>query len=93
MTLLTLTHTLEINIPFETSSQAMIAKNTLSPDPILKNDELTVDYQVNGSNLLCTFHGVSDRVIRVAISNVLDNIKTIVECIEEFEGKQDQIFS
>lgn len=93
MTLETLTHRLEINIPFESSTQATVAKNTLSPDPILKKDELTVDYQVDGSSLICSFNGVSDRVIRVAISNVLDNIKTIVECFEEFEGKQDQVFT
>lgn len=90
---MSLAHQLELNIPFETNKQATIAQNTLSPDPILKKEELTVEYTVNDSNLICSFKGVSDRVIRVAISNVLDNIKTIIECIEEFEGKENTVFT
>ena len=41
---MSLPYTLELNIPFETFNQAAIAKNTLSPDPILRSDELTIDY-------------------------------------------------
>lgn len=88
-----LNHTLDITIPLESPHQAEIVRNTLAPDPILKKDELTVDYSVQDSNVLCLFKGVSDRVIRVAISNVLDNVKTTVECIEAFENKQDTVFT
>ena len=81
-------YTLELNIPFETFNQAVIAKNTLSPDPILRSDELTIDYATDSNNLKVKFSGVSDRVIRVAISNMIDNIKTIIECMDEFDGKK-----
>lgn len=87
-----LLHTIEIQIPFETANQATVAQKTLLPDPILKKNELTVNYAVDECNLVCSFKGVSDRVIRVAVSNVLDNIKTIIECIEQFDGKQDSFF-
>lgn len=90
---MSLDYQLQITIPFETAKQAEVACNTISPDPILKKNELTVDYSVEDSNLICDFKGVSDRVIRVAISNVLDNIKTTVECMEEFEDKQHELFT
>ncbi|KAI5960773.1 PCC1 [Candida pseudojiufengensis] len=80
---------LTLNIPFETSRQAEIAKNTLIPDPVLKSDELKIEYHTSVNNLLVTISGISDRVIRVSISNVLDNIKTIVECMDQFDGKED----
>ncbi|EEQ44900.1 conserved hypothetical protein [Candida albicans WO-1] len=89
---MSLPYTLELNIPFETFNQAAIAKNTLSPDPILRSDELTIDYATDSNNLKAKFSGVSDRVIRVAISNMIDNIKTIIECMDEFDGKKDQLF-
>ena len=85
---MSLPYTLELNIPFETFNQAAIAKNTLSPDPILRSDELTIDYATDSNNLKVKFSGVSDRVIRVAISNMIDNIKTIIECMDEFDGKK-----
>lgn len=78
-------HSLTLDIPFQTSRQASIACNTLSPDPILKANELTVDYSTKESHLLVKFDGASDRVIRVAISNVIDNLKTIIECMDEFD--------
>lgn len=81
-----------IKVPFENSEHANIAKNSLSPDPILKLDEIETNYAVDASSLVCTFNGISNRVIRVAISNVLDNVKTIIETIEEFDGKKDVVF-
>ncbi|CAH6723455.1 EKC/KEOPS complex subunit Pcc1p [[Candida] jaroonii] len=83
---MSLDYKLKISIPFENNNQAEIAGNSLRPDPILKADEMTVDFSTDNEKLICYFQGVSDRVIRVAVSNVLDNIKTIIECIEQFEG-------
>ncbi|KAG7660994.1 PCC1 [[Candida] subhashii] len=87
-----LPYTLLLKVPFETQAQAIIARNALSPDPILKEDELKVQYSNNDNILECKFSGISDRVIRVAISNVIDNIKTIIECMDEFDGKKDHVF-
>lgn len=83
---------LTLNIPFQTSHQANIARNSQRPDPVLKTSELKIDYEVQDNVLLCKFSGISDRVIRVSISNVLDNLKTVVECIDEFEGKKDSLW-
>lgn len=87
-----LNHTFVLEVPFPTEKHASIAAQTLSPDPILKADELTVDYTAEGSLFKAKFAGVSDRVLRVAISNMIDNLKTIVECIDEFDGKKDVVF-
>ncbi|KAK6453583.1 transcription factor Pcc1-domain-containing protein [Scheffersomyces xylosifermentans] len=87
-----LPYKLTLKVPFETARQALIASQTLSPDPILKGNELDVTYDAEDTTLLLKFSGISDRVIRVAISNVIDNLKTIVECIDEFDGKKDVLF-
>lgn len=90
---MSLDHKLVLRIPFETEKQSLIACNTLNPDPILKSQELDVEFETDSTVLICKFSGVSDRVIRVAISNVIDNIKTIIECIDEFDGKKDVLFT
>ncbi|GMF06185.1 unnamed protein product [[Candida] boidinii] len=84
MTANVFTHTLTFKIPFENEKQASIACKTLSPDPILKPTELNVNYSNIENNLIIKFNGVSDRVIRVAANNVMENLKTVVECFEEF---------
>lgn len=88
-----LPYQLTLRIPFINANQAQIASNTLSPDPILKGNELKVQYNAEENILVCLFSGVSDRVIRVAISNVIDNIKTIIECMDEFDGKENVKFT
>lgn len=88
----TLDHVINIDIPFESAQQASIAQRSISVDPVLKKDEITVNYLTSGAVLHCEFSGVSDRVIRVAISNAIDNIKTIIECMDEFDGEEATIF-
>ncbi|CAH2354619.1 EKC/KEOPS complex subunit Pcc1p [[Candida] railenensis] len=89
----TLNHKLVLRIPFETNKQSEIACNSLNPDPILKSRELDVEFEIDKNTLVCKFSGTSDRVIRVAISNVIDNIKTIIECMDEFDEKKEVIFT
>ncbi|CAK9442164.1 uncharacterized protein LODBEIA_P59070 [Lodderomyces beijingensis] len=79
---------LVLKVPFETQKQAIIARNSLSPDPVLKSNELNITFEVDEKTLVCKFAGISDRVIRVSISNVIDNLKTVVECFDEFDGKK-----
>lgn len=88
-----LSHQVTINIPFENEKQALIARNSLSPDLILRSTELNVSCKSSDKNLICEFSGASDRVIRVAISSVIDNLKTIIECMDEFDGKDDVMFT
>lgn len=87
-----LDHVVTINIPFENAKQAEIARNTIAVDPVLKKDEISVDFSTDGATLIARFAGVSDRVIRVAVSNSIDNIKTIIETIDEFDGEKDTVF-
>ncbi|CDK25164.1 unnamed protein product [Kuraishia capsulata CBS 1993] len=82
-------HTLAFSVPFETARQAQIAQRALDPDPILKPSELSVEYSTEDTFLKIDFKGRSDRVIRVAANNVLENLKTVVECMDEFEGQKD----
>lgn len=71
-----------VTVPFESLRQAEVARNTLRPDPILKPSELVVEYAVEGLRLVVAFNGASDRVLRVAVSSTLENLKTVVECFE-----------
>lgn len=77
-------HRLQFCIPFESERQSTIAANSLSPDPMLRPEELTVDYHTDGPQLHITFEGASDRIIRVAANNVMENLKTVIECFEDF---------
>ncbi|QPG76320.1 hypothetical protein FOA43_003706 [Brettanomyces nanus] len=81
----TLTYKLEFSIPFQNESQSTIARNSLSPDPILKPDELNVTFSSKANVLNILFEGSSDKVIRVAANNVIENLKTVIECIEVFD--------
>jgi EKC/KEOPS complex subunit PCC1/LAGE3 len=79
-------------VPFETDKQSLIAKATLEPDPILRPDDIKVRYLVENRNLIIKFEAVSDRVLRVAASSILESLKTVVETIDEFEtGFHDYI--
>ncbi|CAM9011601.1 unnamed protein product [Wickerhamomyces anomalus] len=77
----------EVKIPFQTPQQATIAKKTLEPDPILKPSDISVQYSTEGEIFIAKFEAVSDRVLRVAVSSVLESLKTVIETIDEFEGK------
>ncbi|ODV95402.1 hypothetical protein PACTADRAFT_3102 [Pachysolen tannophilus NRRL Y-2460] len=88
-------YSLNLQIPFENSKQSAIAQGSLAPDPILKPNEISVIYSINSKNpniLEVKFSGDSDRVIRVAANNVIENLKTIIECMDEFDGKKNIIF-
>lgn len=78
--------TVSLRIPFESPEHAIIARNSLSPDPILKPEEISNNFSTNECDLIVALSGISNRVIRVAISNIIDHLKTIVETIEEFGG-------
>ncbi|CCH43823.1 L antigen family member 3 [Wickerhamomyces ciferrii] len=80
----------ELKIPFETAKQSKIAQNTLQPDPILRPADIDVKYSTEEEILVIKFDAVSDRVLRVAISSVLESLKTVIETIDEFEGKFDE---
>lgn len=87
-----LSYRLSISIPFENDKQASMARKTMAVDPVLKSNELLIKFNQEENKLICQFMGTSDRVIRVAISNVIDNVKTIIECFDEFDGKDDVQF-
>ncbi|SCU84316.1 LADA_0D01024g1_1 [Lachancea dasiensis] len=79
-----LTHSLHLEVPFETSVHAETAVKALSPDPILKPQDFHVRYSTKGSLLCIDFESVDDRVLRVGVSSVIESIKTVVETIDEF---------
>ncbi|KAM9938583.1 hypothetical protein OXX80_001926 [Metschnikowia pulcherrima] len=89
----TLDHIVTLRIPFENNRQAQIARNAIAVDPVLKKDEISVDFTASNDTLVAPFAGVSDRVIRVAVSNLIDYVKTIIETIDEFDGEKDTVFT
>lgn len=88
-----LDHVVTIRVPFESERQAQIARRTIAVDPILKKDEIDVAFTTESAVMVAKFAGASDRVIRVAISNCIDNIKTVIETMDEFDGKENVVFT
>ncbi|AWU74745.1 uncharacterized protein C5L36_0B00120 [Pichia kudriavzevii] len=74
----------QVNIPFGSIEQARIARDALRPDPVLKSDQSSLEYSVQDSQLNISVRGVDDRIVRVSVNNVLENLKTIIECFEVF---------
>ena len=82
----------QLSIPFQNRQQALIAEQSLSPDPVLKPDQSRIEYSVsdgdaNGDSSLLRIdvHGMDDRIVRVTANNLLESLKTVIECLEEFE--------
>lgn len=88
-----LDHVITLQIPFEHGSHASIAQKAISADPVLNKDDIAVRFSATGRVLNCFFAGASDRVLRVAVSNCIDNLKTIIETIDEFDGQRQTIFA
>ncbi|ODQ65455.1 transcription factor Pcc1 [Nadsonia fulvescens var. elongata DSM 6958] len=83
-----LPYTLKLVIPFETSHHADIALQTLSPDPELKPDQLARAITISESSpseLVVEFLAVSDRVLRVGVNSMMDNLGLVAECLDELD--------
>ncbi|CAH2451147.1 EKC/KEOPS complex subunit [Komagataella phaffii CBS 7435] len=86
----TLDYKLDLNIPLESLQHVEYVKNSLSPDPVLKPTEIQVDFYSSKEllsddiALIIKFQGQSDRILRVAVNNMIENLKTCIECLEVF---------
>lgn len=74
-----------MNIPFETAKQVNIAQQTLSADPVLKPDQSRISYVNKNTSLDITVEANDDRTVRVTVNNLLENLKTVIECFEQFD--------
>lgn len=70
----------QLNIPFQNRQQALIAEQSLSPDPVLKPDQSKIEYSVsddeaNGDSSLLRIdvRGMDDRIVRVTANNLLES--------------------
>lgn len=77
-----------MEIPFPTERQAVIVKTTIAQDKALKEDELSHVASTKGSTLLIHFAAASNRSLRVGVNNMMDNIGTAIECLDELEFEQ-----
>lgn len=75
---------LEINCKTQRYANAMI--NTLSPDPILKPDEASINYEVVGETLVINIEGQSIRSLRVTANGLLDTVQEALECISSLDS-------
>ena len=72
--------------------QANIAKKVLEPEPILRPDDLQVEYFTMDNCLIIDFKSIDDRVLRVGISSIIDSLKTILEAMDELSWLKYHIF-
>ncbi|AOW07514.1 CTAG/Pcc1 family [Yarrowia lipolytica] len=78
-------YTLDVEIPFPNDRQAQIVCTTISQDKPLKADELSHELTTKGSSLLIHFAAASNRSLRVGVNNMMDNIGTAIECLDELD--------
>ncbi|KAG0677675.1 EKC/KEOPS complex subunit [Kluyveromyces marxianus] len=76
-------HSLRLEVPFENSRQADVARKVLLPDPIMKPEDFHVRYSAQDSKLVCEFESVDERILRVGVNSVIESIKTIIETMDE----------
>lgn len=62
----------------------------MEPDPILKPEELEALFEVDKNVLKIILRSSSDRMIRIIANNFMDNIKTVIECLENFDPEAQQ---
>ncbi len=62
----------------------------MEPDPILKPEELEALFEVDNNVLKIILRSSSDRMIRIIANNFMDNIKTVIECLENFDPEAQQ---
>jgi EKC/KEOPS complex subunit PCC1/LAGE3 len=74
-----------VRIPFETERQALIAKQTIEPDPELRSQDLQKTLNVDGTQLVASFAASTDRNLRVAVNAFMDNINLVAECLDELD--------
>lgn len=53
---------------------------------MLKPEQLSVKFANEENVLKIILTGSSDRMIRIVANNFMDNLKTVVECMENFDN-------
>lgn len=75
----------QLNIPFQCAKYAIIAQKSLFPDPVLKAGQSKIEYSITNDSILhIKVFGIDDRIVRVTVNNLLESLKTVVECFEQF---------
>jgi EKC/KEOPS complex subunit PCC1/LAGE3 len=56
---------------------------------VLKQDQSRIEYSISNNDINSILHikvfGIDDRIVRVTVNNLLENLKTVIECFEEFD--------
>lgn len=79
---------LTLKVFFNSEKQASISCTTLSVDPILKENEIKIVFSVENKTLICNFKSNINKLLRSMVNNTINNIKSIIECMEEFDSNE-----
>lgn len=69
----------------QSARQADISKRVMEADPILKENEISVDYKTDNTMLTVDFAASSDRILRTVVNSTIESLKSVIECFDEFD--------
>ncbi|XP_013875967.1 L antigen family member 3-like [Austrofundulus limnaeus] len=73
-----------LDVPFPSSSEAVIALRSLSPDREPRRGGISRHLSVSGSTLSVRWSADEARILRVSVSSFLDHLSLVIETMEMF---------
>ncbi|CAD6952215.1 unnamed protein product [Tilletia controversa] len=77
-------HSLTLTLPFPDERSASIVRDVLRVDRQIRPKEVTVAYEVSGSDVIVTIDAISVRQLRLSVNAALENTALIVKTIDAF---------
>lgn len=77
-------HTLRLEIPLETATQAYSLCESLKPDPSLGSNAAR-EFRVEGTKLIVDMKETSVKSLRVGANSFMDTLREALECLVTFD--------
>ncbi|GAA6013360.1 hypothetical protein JCM11491_006366 [Sporobolomyces phaffii] len=81
-------HNVSIKIPFPTAANALLVKQVIEVDPVLRPSELKRSLEVQDASLVVTFLARTVAQARVALDHALSDIQLVVQTMHNFGPKE-----
>ncbi|KAI8369351.1 CTAG/Pcc1 family [Radiomyces spectabilis] len=80
-----MSHTLQLEIPFESDRLANVAMRVLSVDKELKTDQVKRTLSTNEEMLIAHFDCVSTKMLRVSVNSFLEMLTMVTRTVDQFD--------
>ncbi|XP_057176266.1 L antigen family member 3-like [Triplophysa rosa] len=79
-----------LKVPFPTEREAVIALQSLSPDPEPRKGGIAKTMVVSGQTLSVRWTADEARILRVSVSSFLDHLSLVMETLDAFGSPVSQ---